>query len=93
MAEPVGMDFVGQPEQSRLAINDWVETQTNKKIQDLIAPGSFSKSTKLVLVNALYFKGDWQFKFDKEITRKGDFHVSKTKNVQADLMFNSDEYG
>ena len=75
MAEPVGMDF-GQAEQSRTAINEWVEEQTNKKIQDLIAPGSFSELTRLVLVNALYFKGDWQFKFAKYRTRKGDFHVS-----------------
>ena len=93
MAEPVGMDF-GQAEQSRMAINEWVEEQTNKKIQDLIAPGSIRAWTKLVLVNAIYFKGDWQFKFNKEITRKGDFHVSKTKTVQADMMFNSEEeYG
>ena len=92
MAEPVGMDF-GQSEQSRTAINQWVEEQTNKKIQDLIAPGSISALTKLVLVNAIYFKGDRHVKFDKEKTRKGDFHVSKTKTVQADLMFNNKEYG
>ena len=92
MADPVGMDF-GQAEQSRVAINEWCEEQTNKKIQDLIAPGSIGPWTRLVLVNALYFKGDWKFKFDKDITRKGDFHVSKTKTVQSDLLFNSDEYG
>ena len=77
MAEPVGMDF-GQSEQSRTAINQWVEEQTNKKIQDLIAPGSISALTELVLVNAIYFKGDWHVKFDKEKTRKGNFDVSKT---------------
>jgi len=92
LAEPVGMDF-GQEEQSRTAINQWVEEQTNKKIQDLIAPGSISALTKLVLVNAIYFKGDWHVKFDKEKTTKGDFHVSKTKTVQADMMFNNKEYG
>ena len=92
LAEPVGMDF-GQAEQSRTAINEWVEEQTNKKIQDLISPGSISALTKLVLVNAIYFKGDWHVKFDKDKTRKGDFHVSKTKTVQADMMFNIKEYG
>ena len=92
MAEPVGMDF-GQSEQSRTAINQWVEKQTNKKIQDLIAPGSINALTKLVLVNAIYFKGDWHIKFDKEKTRKENFHVSKTKTVQADMMFNIKEYG
>ena len=73
--------------------NEWVEEQTNKKIQDLISPGSISALTKLVLVNAIYFKGDWHVKFDKDKTKKGDFHVSKTKTVQADMMFNNKEYG
>ena len=92
MAEPVGMDF-GQAEQSRMAINEWVEEQTDKKIQDLIAPGSFSAWTKLVLINALYFKGEWLVKFDKDKTRKGEFHISKTETVQTDMMFNNKEYG
>jgi serpin B len=78
LAEPVGMDF-GQPEQSRTEINQWVEEQTNKKIQDLIAPGSISALTELVLVNAIYFKGDWHVKFDKEKTRKGNLMFQKHK--------------
>ena len=86
------MDF-GQAEQSRTAINEWVEEQTNKKIQDLISPGSLSALTKLVLVNAIYFKGDWNVKFDKSKTRKGDFHVSPTQTVQTDMMFSTNEYG
>ena len=92
LAEPVAMNF-GHSEQSRMAINQWVEEQTDKKIQDLIAPGSISALTKLVLVNAIFFKGDWHVKFDKEKTRKRNFHVSKTKTVQADMMFNNKEYG
>ena len=91
MAEPVGMDF-GQSEQSRTAINQWVEKQTNKKIQDLIAPGSINALTKLVLVNAIYFKADWKVKFDKSKTEKGDFHVSPTQTVQTDMMFSREEY-
>ena len=49
--------------------------------------------TKLVLVNAIYFKGDWDVKFDKSKTRKGDFHVSPTQTVQTDMMFSTNEYG
>lgn len=92
LAEPVGMDF-GQSEPSRVAINQWVEEQTNKKIQELIAPGSISALTKLVLVNAIYFKGDWDVKFDKAKTKKRDFHVSSSKTVQADMMYSNEEYG
>ena len=91
LAEPIGMDFA-QAEQSRTAINQWVEEQTNKKIKELIAPGSLSEETKLVLVNAIYFKGDWDVKFHKSRTQKGDFHVSTTKKVQTDMMHSTGDY-
>ena len=86
------MDF-GQAVQSAAAINQWVKEQTNNKIQNLIGPESISSMTKLILVNAIYFKGDWEVKFDKSKTSKGDFHVSPTKIVQTDLMFSSEKYG
>merc|ERR1711983_674421 len=92
LAEPVGMDF-SQSEESRTTINQWVEEQTNKKIQNLIAKGSINALTKMVLINAIHFKGDWDVKFDKEKTKKGDFHVTKDKIVQADMMYNKEEYG
>lgn len=91
LAEPIGMNF-SQAEKSRTAINQWVEGKTNKKIQDLIAPGDIDEDTRLVLVNAIYFKGDWQFKFDKSKTRKRDFHVSPTQTVQTDMMKSSGRY-
>ena len=92
LAEPIGMDFKNQTEQSRTAINQWVEGKTNRKIQDLIAKGDIDEDTKLVLVNAIYFKGDWQFKFDKSKTQKGDFHVTPNQKVQTDMMKSSGRY-
>ena len=92
LAEPIGMDFENQTEQSRAAINQWVEGKTNNKIQELIAPGDIDEDTKLVLVNAIYFKGDWQFKFDKSRTQKRDFHVSPNQTVQTDMMKSSVTY-
>ena len=59
----------------------------------MIASGSINALTKLVLVNAIYFKGDWDVQFDKKNTHKGDFHVSSTKTVQADMMHANKEYG
>ena len=91
LAEPVGMDF-SQAKQSSAAINQWVEEQTNKKITNIISPESISPLTKMVLVNAIYFKGDWEVKFDKSNTEKGDFHVSPTKTVQTDMMFSKEKY-
>ena len=91
LAEPVGTDF-GKPEEARNAINEWVESQTNKKIQELIAEGVISKITKMVLVNAIYFKGDWDVKFDKSKTHKRLFYVSPDQVVSADMMYIDDEF-
>ena len=92
MAKPIGMNF-DQSEQSRTEINQWVEEQTNKKIQELIPQGSINASTKLILVNAIYFKGDWDVKFHKSRTYKQDFHVSPTQKKQTDMMHSTGEYG
>ena len=92
LAKPIGMNF-DQSEQSRTEINQWVEEQTNKKIQELIPQGSINASTKLILVNAIYFKGDWDVKFHKSRTYKQDFHVSPTQKKQTDMMHSTGEYG
>ena len=62
------VDFKDAPETARLTINQWVEQQTEDKIKDLLQPGILSNKTKLVLTNAIYFKGDWQTQFDKAQT-------------------------
>ena len=68
------VDFKGATEEARQTINSWVEQQTENKIKDLIAPGVLKPETRLVLTNAIYFKGDWQTPFDK--TRTGDEYFS-----------------
>jgi len=79
------VDF-GKSEETRGLINQWVEEKTNKKIKDLIASGVLSAMTRLVLVNAIYFKGDWKTQFDKEHTRSDKFHVSANKEIDVDMM-------
>lgn len=73
------LDFSGSPEPSRATINRWVEKQTNDKIKDLLPAGSISSTTRLVLTNAIYFKGTWQREFAKDRTRDAAFF---TKNAQ-----------
>lgn len=68
-------DFAGAPEQQRLAINDWVEDNTNQRIVDLLPPNSIEESVALVLVNTIYFKGSWLQEFDPANTRDEVFHA------------------
>ena len=80
------LDFVQDTENSRNTINKWVEDQTNGKIKDLIPQGAVGPTTRLVLTNAIYFKGTWVKQFDKKDTTARDFTVSPGKTVQADMM-------
>jgi serpin B len=57
------VDYKTQAEAARRSINAWVEDQTQKRIQNLLQPGDVSDHTRLVLVNAIYFKGNWAEKF------------------------------
>jgi len=80
------VDFRDAPEAARQTINHWVEQKTEDKIKDLIGPGVLRPQTKLVLTNAIYFKGDWETQFDKAQTKPDDFHVSASQTIQAPLM-------
>ncbi len=66
-------DFKGNPEGERRKINAWVEEQTKGRIRDLIPPGSIDDLTRLVLTNAIYFKGEWAEPFDADATKEEDF--------------------
>ena len=70
------VDFVNNPRGSvDKSINRWVEEQTAGRIRNLIPPGVLDRSTRLVLVNALYLKAAWQTAFRKESTTPQPFHV------------------
>ena len=86
--EVTNLDFVHAAEQSRVTINDWVEAQTNNKIKDLLpaSPPVINPLTRLVLTNAIYFKGDWVLKFDKKNTQEADFYVSPEETVKVQMM-------
>jgi serpin B len=67
-------------------INGWVAEQTKGKIQNIIAPGALDQMTRLVLANAIYFKGAWANPFEKSNTRPQPFHISSTRQIDAPLM-------
>ena len=80
------LDFRNASENARLTINAWVEEQTRKKITNLLTPGSVSADTRLVLVNAVYFKGLWAEPFDKKLTQNAPFYCADGQNVEIPLM-------
>ena len=81
------LDFVGDTENSRQTINSFIEEQTNNKIKDLIPAGVLDANTRLVLTNAVYFKGTWTWEFDKSDTRDEDFKIIPTNFVKTPMMF------
>uniref|UniRef100_A0A8D0FFG9 Serpin domain-containing protein n=1 Tax=Strix occidentalis caurina TaxID=311401 RepID=A0A8D0FFG9_STROC len=76
-AEPHKANFQTAPEQSRKEINAWVEKQTEGKIKNLLASQDVTAATKLILVNAIYFKAEWKMKFPAENTNLQPFRLSK----------------
>ena len=80
------VDFQSNTEQIRLQINEWVAQKTQQKIQNLLSKGSVNELTRLVLVNAIYFKGDWQLPFESTSTCKQMFHKSNRESKLVDMM-------
>jgi len=85
MAEANEINF-SQNEESAQIINTWIEEQTNNKIKDMIKPDMLSDLTKLVLTNAIYFKGSWAKQFDPDATHETDFKINSEETVKADMM-------
>lgn len=79
-------DFAGQPEAERQTINAWVEKKTRDKITDLLPAGSVSAMTRLIVVNAIYFKGDWLNAFKPEQTVEAPFWTAPQKSTPVQMM-------
>ena len=86
------LDFAGNPEGARTTINRWVEEKTREKIRDLIAPGNLDPLTRLVLVNAIYFKGSWASRFDAARTAEADFQVAADSIAKVAMMEQAGKY-
>ena len=85
------LDFVGNTEGSRQTINAWVEEKTNNKIKDLIPVDALTTLTRLVLTNAVYFKGTWFYQFDTEATQEDYFKLDNEEYVKVQMMNIDDE--
>jgi serpin B len=90
-AKTTNLDFKGHTEESRITINSWVENKTEDRIKDLIPAGAIDPLTRLVITNAIYFKGDWVKRFDKNQTTDAEFRMAPGKTVKIPLMQRTDE--
>ena len=87
------VDYVEATEKARAAINGWTSEQTHDRIPEIIAPGQVDVDTRLVLVNALYFKAPWSTPFEVDATTDEEFHLGDGSTVSVPMMHGSTGYG
>jgi serine protease inhibitor len=80
------VDFIGDPKAARGRINAWVEKQTRSEIKDLLPPDSIDHLTRLVISNAIFFKGVWMEPFAEARTANRPFTLRDGKVVQVPTM-------
>jgi serpin B len=85
-AEIAGLDF--KSPQSVNTINNWVNTETNGLIKELI--NEIPPEAVMYLINAIYFKADWKYQFDEKATKNGPFYLEDGSEI-ATLLMRSDE--
>lgn len=83
-AELAGVDFADP--KSASIINDWADQKTHGKVQNVVQ-FPFDPDTRLILANAIYFKGKWEKPFDKSKTAPRDFHLSGGETKPAPMMW------
>lgn len=79
-------DFVNNFEKERIGINNWVSDKTEDRINDLLPDGSLNADTRMVLVNAIYFKADWSTQFDANSTHDAAFHLLDGTEITIPTM-------
>ena len=82
--EARNLDFINENSEARRIINSWIEEQTNYKIRNLIS--SLDGNTRLVITNAVYFKGKWVEQFEKSNTKDQDFRISPVNTIKVKTM-------
>merc|ERR1719420_1228117 len=75
-----------EPVKSAQEINNWVQEKTRNLIKDLISPDLITDDSKLLLLNAIYFKANWMNNFDKLETVSRPFRVREGVNKNVDIM-------
>uniref|UniRef100_A0A3Q2CFG2 Leukocyte elastase inhibitor n=1 Tax=Cyprinodon variegatus TaxID=28743 RepID=A0A3Q2CFG2_CYPVA len=91
-AELEKVDFSKNSDAARVNINGWVESKTQGKIKDLLAEGSVNGLTRLVLVNAIYFKGNWNQQFNATATKEAPFKINNNETKPVMMMYQKSKF-
>ncbi|KAL7373719.1 hypothetical protein ABVT39_013319 [Epinephelus coioides] len=91
-AELESVDFRSSSEAARVNINSWVLEKTQGKIKDVLAKGVVDNMTRLVLVNAIYFKGHWNKQFKVDSTRDAQFRLNKNDTKPVKMMHQKSKF-
>jgi len=87
------VDYIHETEKARISINRRVEKDTKNRIRELLKPGIPDPLTRLALVNAVYFKGDWEHPFNEKNTVESPFYIRQGTTGKAPLMRQSASFG
>lgn len=87
------LDFRNSSDASRITINDWVAKNTNDKIKDLLPAGSIKPKTRMVITNAVWFKGNWEHAFQNGGTHDADFFVDGANATKTPMMHQTSYFG
>nr|CAH7743259.1 unnamed protein product [Callosobruchus chinensis] len=85
LSEVQSLEFT-KSEEAAKTINTWVEGKTNNRIHNLIEPTDLNDQTRLVLVNAIYFKGKWLHPFDAAQTKSETFYINDADSMNVKMM-------
>ncbi|KAM3876312.1 antithrombin-III [Diretmus argenteus] len=91
-AKLLPLNFKENPDLARVSINNWISNKTENRIQDTLPEGVLDSNTILVLVNTIYFKGQWKSKFDKDNVFMSDFYVSETRSCPVSMMYQETKF-
>ena len=86
LGEIKNLDFVNNPSGASSDINNWVSKNTNNKIKNIVSPNMFNKMSRAVLTNAVYFKGKWKHKFNKDKTKPEDFTLPSGSKIKVPMV-------
>jgi serpin B len=83
---PSPLDFRGDPDGARRTINAKIASDTADRIRELLPDGSVTRDARLVLTNALHFKGAWMHRFSERASQPGDFHTLDGSMHEVPMM-------